>query len=163
MCELRVRAPAAPRLSGKADLGEYFVRGKRGLECSLEVIARADVAAALRADGADDRVVRECWRGLVGSRIGVREAAADGAACADLEVTDRARGLGERDKLRADVLVVRDRAVRREGPHHDGAVGLGANLAQRRDAAQIDEHLGLREPELHERKQAVATGDYFRL
>ena len=80
----------------------------------------------------------------------MREAAADRAACADLKVADLGSGVGERGELCANGLVVRDIAMGRECPDHDRPVGLGADLVQRRDAAEVDERLGLREPKLHQ-------------
>src|SRR5207302_168851 len=82
MRELRVRAPGPRRLGRKADLDVDLVRGQGGLEGALEVIAGPDVALPLRTDGADRRVEGDGWRGLVGRGIGMRQAAADGAASA---------------------------------------------------------------------------------
>src|SRR6267143_1049101 len=121
MRELRVGAAGPAGGRWKADL----VGRERCLERALEILARWNVAAAFGADGADGRVVRERWCGLVRRRVGVREAAAHGAACADLKVADLTRGVGERSELRADGLVVRDIAMRRERADHDRPVGLG--------------------------------------
>ena len=159
MGEFRIRATGPAGRCREPDLGNDLVLGERRLKRSFEVLRRFDVAAALRPDRPDGRIESQRGRGLVGSRVGVREAAADRAACADLQVAYSARRLGEGRELRAHRRVMRDVAVRRERSDRDDAVVLGADLAEGGDATQIDERFGLREPELHEWQEAVAPGD----
>ena len=84
MGEFRIGTTGSAGRRRKPDLSDDLVLGERRLKRSLEVLRRFDVAAALRPDGPDGRIESQRGRGLVGSRVGVREAAADRAACAHL-------------------------------------------------------------------------------
>ena len=88
----------------------------------------------------------------------MRDAAADGAAIADLVVRDmRDRGLEQR--MRADEpRVVLDVAPAHHGAERD-AVGGNPDLAQLRELAQIDQQRRLRQPERQHRHQALAAGE----
>src|SRR5438128_1368567 len=90
-------------------------------------------------------------------------ASARSAADARYGVADGRGGLGERGEPCVDRLMLGDGAVRRERADDDRAVALGADLAQRGDATEVDQRLGLRQPELHEREQAVAAGQQLRV
>src|SRR5437660_1015671 len=73
--------------------------------------------------------------GEFGGRVGVRQAAAKGAAGADGGVTDPAGGLGEQR-----VLALRgERAVPGQGADPQAAAGFRADRGQAGDAVDVDE------------------------
>ena len=53
-----------------------------------------------------------------------------------------------------------DVAVRRHGADRDRSAGV-ANVGQVGDAADVDDHAGPREPQLHRRNQAVSAGQHL--
>ena len=104
-------------------------------------------------------VEREHRRRVVRRRIGVREAAAERAAIADLRVADRRR----RPRPAPDTCrgAARDVATSWwvvRGADLDRAVLL-ADAGQPGDARDVDERARLAQPQLHQRHQAVAAGD----
>jgi hypothetical protein len=123
----------------------------------LEEVAGLHCAPAALALDVDLGVERHQDGGVVGRRIGVRQAAADGAAVAHLRVADRRGRFRERRTLVGQERRRRHRVVRRGGADLDLAVLL-RDARQPRDAGDVDERGRLAEPQLHQRNQAVAAG-----
>ena len=155
--ELLVRPAGAPRL-GNADLGQHLLR----VECRLEEASEAlgDGQAPLAPWAADDelRVEGEENRGRVRGGIAVRDRAADRAAVANLRVADEAGRLGDDRALGPQELALLDVPVAREGADRD-RVPVVLDVGEVGDPADVDEQLGPREPQPHEREQRVAAGD----
>ena len=121
-------------------------------------ISRSPVLAAAHDRGVD----REQEGRPVAGRVGMGDAAADGAPVADLRVAD---GRGQVDDARVVVLDrgrVVDLAMGRPSPDDQVVVGL-ADAVEPGDVLQVDEQGRLGEPQLDERQQAVAAGQQLRL
>ena len=103
-------------------------------------------------------VERQHHRRIVGRRIGVREAAAERAAIADLRIADRRRRVGHHRALLRSSRRRRHVVMHRRGADLDLAVLL-ADAGQLRNARDVDERRRLAEPQLHQRHQAVAAGE----
>ena len=104
-----LKAPAALRRPRRqADLGDDLVGLERGRQRALEEIGRLDHARAGLADDGDLRLAGHRDAGHFGGRIGMRDAAADGAAVADLVMRDM-RDRRHQQRMR------RARAARRRG------------------------------------------------
>ena len=90
-----------------------------GLQRAGEQVRGRDLAPAARARDERDRTGRGGHDGEFGGRVGVRQAAAEGAAGADGRVADPAGGLGQQR-----VLVLRgERAVPGQGADPQPAAG----------------------------------------
>ena len=83
------------REQGDAHFGQQFVLGQRGRHDAGEEILRRDQPLAARAFGHHGGVERGRHQAPFRRRIGMRQAAAEGAAHADRIMRDVARHLGE--------------------------------------------------------------------
>jgi hypothetical protein len=156
MRELQIGRPGAGGERGHADLDEQLVLAERGRHQALKPLIDLHGAASLRAFAHELRAHRDGGRGHVRGRIGVRERAADGALVPHLRIADDRGRLRHHRTLRLQHLRHLDLVMRRHGPDGDhGAVFLDAR--ETGHLAQVDEVLGLREPELHHGHEAVAT------
>ena len=128
------------------------------MKASTKKFARLHDALALRATQTDPRFERQQRRRIVGRRIGMRHAAADGAHVAHLHVADAAppprASSGHLPRISGEALDLMMRRHRADAHH----AARFADVVQARDAAQIDQLLGRRQPQLHHRDQAHAAG-----
>ncbi len=88
------------------------------------------------------------------------QAATDGAAVACGSVPNPAGCLGEQRALRSHEIRVLHLALSHHRTDRQAAVAF-SDVAQIVDAADIDQATRLREPEVHERHQALAAGQHF--
>ena len=108
--------------------------------------------------GHELRAKRDGDGGKLGGGVGVGDAAADGAAVSDLEVTDVRNRRGEQW---GGVLEHREAL---QGPHSchraysQTPVGAFLDVRHARDAVEIYDDLGLGKPHVHQRHQALAPG-----
>ena len=126
----------------------------------LKEVAGLDHPRAARAGDLDARFEREHDRRIVGRGIGVREAAAERAAIADLRIADLTGGIGHHRALLTQHRGRGHVVVHGRGADLDLAVLL-ANAGEARNAGDVDERRRLAEPQLHQRHQAVAAGEQF--
>ena len=94
--------------------------------------------------------------------VGLREGAADRAAVADHGVGDHVLGVGEERIPLGQQLGLEELAVARHRSDPDLAVLL-VYVGEALDLVDVDQVLGVGEPQLHHRQQAVAAGDEHRL
>ena len=90
----------------------------------------------------------------------MRQHAADGAHVADLVVTDLAGDLGQHGQVLLDLGGVLDLDVARQRPHPELAV-LEVDEAQLFDRVDVDQRRRLRQPQAHERDQAVPSRQHL--
>ena len=110
----------------------------------------------------DVSIDREHHRGVVGCRIGVREAAADRATIAHLLIADLRSRVGNDGAVLVQQRRGGDIVVDGAGADLDSAVLL-ANAGEARDARDVNQQLRLVQSKLHERNEAVAAGDELRV
>jgi len=150
--ELGKTPPAGGREVHRLD---ELVVVQAGLQRAGEQVRGRDLAPAIRTRDARDRTGRGGYDGEFGGRVGVRQAAAEGAAGADGRVADPAGGLGQQR-----VPVLRgERAVPGQGADPQPAAGPGDEAVQPGDAVDVDEHARLGQPQRQQRHQALAARD----
>jgi hypothetical protein len=154
--ELLERPAACGRLR-HPDLGEQFPRLEHGLEQALEELADTDLAGAVGAPGDHGGIQGEQHGGQVGGRVGVRDRAADGAAVPDLRVADLTGRVRQQRHLAGQQFGLIHVVVPGQRPdRHVGApVGDVGEIAE---PAQVDDHLGDGQPQLHQRQQRMPAG-----
>ena len=86
------------------------------------------------------------------------EAAADGAAVANLRVRDVADGLGQQRPAARHGGIGLDRRLPRHGADAERSF-LDRDTAKRRDAVEIDQNGGPRQAEVEQRHQALPAGE----
>jgi hypothetical protein len=158
-----LEAPApAGRPRRQPHLDDDLVGGERGGERALEEIGGLDHADAGLARDRDLGVAGHGDPRHFRRRIGMRDAAPDRAAVADLIVRDMGnRGLEQR--MRAiEPPVVLDVAPAHHGAQRHAAVG-NPDAAQVGELAQIDQQRRLGETEGEHRHQALAPGQRLRI
>ena len=97
-----------------------------------------------------------------GSRIRVRQAAADRPLVADRQMRDVAHGCRNYRQVGCDQRRVLELAMsRHRADRHTGATQFDER--QVLDAVQIDQHRGPRHPEVQQRQQTLASGEDFSL
>ncbi len=92
----------------------------------------------------------------------MRDRAADGAAVPDLRVTDLAGRVREQRHLTAEEFGVFHVVVPGQGADRDVGPLVG-DVGQVVQAAQVDDHLGGGQTQLHQRQQRVAAGQELRV
>ena len=120
-------------------------------------IAIPDLTHAAHARHVDRRIVGGADRGQLGGRIGVREAAADGAAVACLPMSDMPERLAHQGAMFGDVGGEFEVALARHGAYAQMAVG-DRDTAQLLESAEIDEMIGDHVAEVHHRHERLAAG-----
>ena len=148
--QLLVRPPDPVRERPAPQRDDELVRREPGLEGPLEeAVERHDPLASAGAQ--DHRVVQgQAERRQVAGRIGMGDRPADRAAVADLHVADVGDGL-DRDLQRGRV---EDLGIGRQRADLVAAVGLRPDAPELVEAADVDERVGARQPQLH----AAAAG-----
>src|SRR5207244_1265634 len=100
---------------GKADRDEDVVRLERGRKEALEELARGDCAAAALSGDRELGIACNAYGRQLGGGVGVRQAAANRAAVADLRVRDVGhRRMQQRIGAAYDIVFL-DGAVARHG------------------------------------------------
>jgi hypothetical protein len=133
------------------DLGEQLAGLQRGLEEVPEELPDRYLTGAIGAARDHRRVQRQQNRGQVRGGVGVRDRAADRAAVPDLRVADLAGRVGEQRHRRCEQLGVLD--VVMPGQRAYGDVGsLVGDVGQVAQAAEVDDHLGGGQAQLHQRE-----------
>ncbi len=108
------------------------------------------------------RAVGEQDSGPVRCRVGVRHRATDRAPIADLRVTDDAGDVMEERISVADDVSFVDLPMGGAGADAQCVVAFGDRI-EAADRLEVDEQAGLCEPELDQRKKAVAAGQQLGL
>ena len=152
---LHVGRPAVAA-DGDAHLGQHLVRPDRGGEEVLEEVLGLDRPGALRTDRLQLGAERQHHGRPVRSRVGVGQAPPDGPVVADLRIADHRRRLGEHGALLLDRGARLDGVVRGQGADHEVAALL-PDPREAGHAPDVDQVLGLGEPELHHGDEAVAA------
>src|SRR5213594_291333 len=156
--ELEVGAPAAGRWNRHADLHEDLVGLERGRERAGEERCDGDPALALRACGDDLGAEREHRRGVVVGGIAVGEVAAERGEVAHEGIRDDLAGVVEQGIAGADEVGLLQLRFAREGTDPKKAVRL-ADERKSGNAVDVDEVPGAGQAELHERDEALASGE----
>ena len=141
----------------QADFGDDFVRLERGHQRTLKEIRRVDHARAGFADDGDLRLAGHDDARHFGGGIGMRDAAADGAAIANLIMRDMLDGRDQERMRLAQSRVVEDVAPAHHGAERD-AVIRDLDLPQLGELAQIDQQRRRGDAERQHRHQALAAG-----
>ena len=159
---LHVRRPGAAREHGHAYLRDDLIGLEGGREHVHEELPRWDRPSPPGARRHDLRVEREDRRRIVRGGIGVGHAPADGAPVPHLHVADHGGNLGQQRALRLEHGAVLDGVVGRQRADRD-LLAVGLDPVQPADPADVDDDLRLRQPELHDRKEAVPPGQELRI
>ena len=141
---------------------EHLVRLHRRLEVPHEEVVRRHDPVPGRPGQLHRAAERGQRQGQVGRWVGVREGAADRAAVADLRVSDLGRRPGQQRRLGADQLGAGHVVVPGGGPDHQ-VVTVDGDASQLVQRADVDQHRGNGEPQLHHRQQRVAAGQQLGL
>ena len=151
------RAARSRRQARHADIGQELLRLQGGGEDpGEELIGRHRTATALPAER-QLGLQRHHHRRQLGGGIGVRQAPAHGAAMTDRQVADQATGLGDDRQLPPDRAGPLERVLSRQ--RADGQTRVHRpDVRQLGDAVHVDQDLGLGEPEVQERHQALSPG-----
>ena len=153
-----LEAPAGTVHLRHADLGEHLVGRERGGEEALEEVGRRDLAGAVRALRHVGGTERQRVGGQVARRVAVGDRATDRAAVTHLRIADVAGRMGEQRHVLGEHRALLDVHVPRHRADRDVVAGV-ADVRQVGQPADVDQHARLGEPQLHERQQAVPTGD----
>src|SRR5216117_4067764 len=156
--ELEVGAPAAGRWNRHADLHEDLIGLERGRERAGEERCDGDPALALRAGGDDFGAEREHRRGVVVGGIAVGEVAAECGQVAHEGIRDDLARVVEQGIAGADEVGLLQVRFAREGTDAKKAVRL-ADERKSGNAVDVDEVAGAGQAELHERDEALASGE----
>jgi hypothetical protein len=155
--DLLVRATGAGTQL-EANLGqELAVADRSHVGADVEVL-HPDDALAIRAADHDLGLRRRADRREVLGRVGLAERTADRPAVANDGVGDHLLRLAKQRKVLGQQLGVEEIDVPGERPDPDLAVLL-ADVGELVEVVDVDQVLGLCEPQLHHRQQAVPAGD----
>ena len=144
----------------KMDRRDELVVGQTGCERTQEEILCADLPRACPSHDLDPRVAGGRNARHFGGRIGMREAAADRAAIADLIVGDVTDGSRDQRTGAAQTGMVFQFAP----PHHraDRYAGFAdRDVVKSRDAAQVDEHTWIGQAKGQDWNKTLAARDRF--
>ncbi len=140
---------------GEADFGDDFIGVEGGGEHALEELIGLKAAFI----GFDGGAKGEHGGGVAGRRVVIGEGAADGAAIADLAITDMAGEMGEGWDGFGDHRRGCDLAMGGHG--FDGEAVAFVGDAGEAEAGQIDDGAGLGEALLEHRDEGHAAGEGF--
>ena len=147
----------AGRPDRQVDGRDHFVGLQRGRHEARGEIAKPDLTHAAHARHVDRRIVGGADRGQFGGRIGVREAAADGAAVACLPMPDMPERLAHQRAMFGDVGGEFEVALARHGADAQVAVG-DRDTAQLLESAEIDQMIGDHVAKVHHRHERLPAG-----
>jgi len=157
-----LEGPARGGGLGHPDLGEQLLRLEHGLEQALEELSDRDLPGAVGAARHQRGVQREQHGGQIRGGVGVRDRAADRAAVPDLGIADLACRVREQRQLAGQQGGVLDVVVPGQRAERDVGAMVG-DVGQVTQAAQVDDHLGGGQPQLHQRKQRMPSGQVLRV
>ena len=150
--------PPRRRPRRQADRGDDFVGLERRHQRPEKKLGRRDLPRAVLAGDGDLGVAGDGDTRHLRGGIGVRDAAADGAAVADLIMRDMADG-GDKERMRAGQA----RIVENVPPAHHGAeldaVIRNPDVPQLFDLAQIDDERRRGDAERQHRHQTLPAGE----
>ena len=158
--ELFDRVPAAATPHREGDAGEDLVVRQLGAPRPGEELRRRDGAGTAWRLRFELRVEGQRDGGVLGGGVGMGERAADGAAIADLEMTDERCGAGEQRHAFREISRRLDRGLGRGCADPDAPVPP-FDAPQLVDASQIDEMVEDGEPQREERHEALATREHL--
>jgi hypothetical protein len=134
-----LKAPAPLRRPGReADLGDDFVRGERRRQRGDEEIHRRDHTRAGSSHHRDFGLACHRDAGQLGGRIGMGDAAADGATIADLIVRDMLDGRDQQRLCAAQASIVENVAPAHQRTECDAA-RRNRDRTKLRQLAQVDQ------------------------
>ena len=152
----------APGAQREPDLGEQLAVADRGhVRPDVEVLHRDHPLPRGAADH-DLRLDRRADGREVLGRVRLAERAADRAAVAHDRVGDHVLGVAEERQVLGEQLGLQQLDVAGQRPDPDLAALL-ADVGELREVVDVDQVLGVGQPELHHRQQAVAARDDARL
>jgi len=160
--ELDERGPGARCERREHDRLEDFVGPDRRRVVAGEEVGSRDRADAGCAAQVHRRPGGERDRRQLGRRVGVGQAAADGALAADGRMADVRHGLGHQRGGGTHGRTVLDGPLTDHRPDLHGTVGDVQGL-EAGDAGEVDEHLGCGEAQRHQWPEALPAGDHPRL
>jgi hypothetical protein len=147
-------AGLASRGHRQPDLGEQFVRCQPRLEQALEEVGGRDLPGAGRAAGHQHPAQRQHHRGQVGRGVAVDQRPTDRAPVPHLGIAHLASRVGQQRHRRDEQLGMLDVVMAGQRADRDVPV-LGPDVAQLMQRAEVDEHLWLGQPQLHQWQQRV--------
>ena len=119
-----------------------------------------DLADAAHARHVDDRIVGGAHRGQLGGRVGVRQAAADGAAVARLAMADVAQRLDHQRAMFRDLGRGFDIALASHGADAQPLVA-DHDAAQFVEPVEIDQMIDDHVAKIHHRHERLPAGQHF--
>ena len=140
---------------------DQLVRCQRGGERPEEERRRRNQPAAGRTDKREFGIAGDRDAGHLGGRVGMRQAAANGAALADLVMRNMRDGSGK-ERMRG-----RETCVRLDVAPADPCAKVNAGIVhlngvETRYAAEIDQHARCGQAKRQKRHEALATGEQLR-
>ena len=151
-------AARAGRQAGHPDLRQQLVGLERRGEGRGEELRAGDGAPSSPAGCDHIGAEGKHHRRQLGGGIRVGEVAPDRPAVPDRQVADEMTRLGYDGQSRAHRGVALQRVLAGEGPDGQAAVG-GPHVGQLGESVDVDDDLGLREPEVHQRDETLAPGE----
>jgi len=142
--------------------GDQLARLQAGLEVPGEEVLRGDIPGPAGADDVDRPAQGEQGHRQVGRGVGVGQRAADRAAVPDLRISHQRGGVGQQRRLGPHQLRGSQAGVRRRRADHQ-LVTIDPDAGQVGQPADVDEHRGSGQPQLHHRQQRVAAGQQLRV
>ena len=159
--DLLVRAAAA-RAQREPHLGEQLAVADRGHVGPDVEVVHPDDALAVGAADHGLRLDRRADRREVLGRVGLAQRAADRAAVAHDRVGDHVLGVAEEREVPASSSDFSRSTCRVSAPIRISSP-CSRMYASSVEIVDVDQVLGVRQPELHHRQQAVPAGDDARL
>ena len=162
LLELDVGTAIRLRRNRRRDLGHHLVRAELRRVCINDELAERRHPNAVRAGDRDGRVERQKRSWPVARRVGMCQAAGDGAAVANLHVSGQVRGIPHDRQLLADERRRRDVRMPAERAHHQ-TFAHALEASQRLDAVHVHQVSGAGEAQLHHRQQALPSRQDLRV
>src|SRR5581483_5528421 len=160
MADLHINLSNLTFAGGDANFAQNLSRLERSGEHFNKEVGCFDHAVALGAFGDEFGIERKDGGRPVGGGIRVDETSADGALVAHLHIAEMACGFRQQRASAAQEIGDLNLKVGGHGADAD-LTALFLYIREIFDAAEIDEHFGLHEAQLHGGQQAVAAGQDF--
>ncbi len=145
---------------GNADLGEDLIHLQSRLVEARKKTGQGDHPLAIGTGGHDPGLQRQHRGRMVVGGVRVRQVPSHRGHIADQGVTDHSGRLHQNRVFRAEQVRAFDLGLSREGSDPEEALRL-PDVAQPRNAVDIDEVTGCGEAQLHQRNQAHPPRQYF--
>ena len=156
--ELLVGVAGAGSEGRDQDGGEDFVFSQRGHVGAVEKVYRLDLARALGALQLKGGIQGHGNCGVVVARVAMGDVAANGAAVANLRVSDQQRRFDQQGQVFLQQGGGNQLVLRGHRANADDAAAF-ADAAQFGNAVDINQHAGLGKAQLHHGQQAVAASE----